>query len=316
MSKKILILGGSGYIGTRLSYLLSEKYDDITILDLETNLKLNNSKIKYINCDITKQNVIDKITDQFYNVVINLISLDYKKSQCYNPIKVNNINVLPTWNLLNSFTKKNNLEKFINFSTIHVYSDFLEKNIIKEDSKINPSSIYGLTHFMTENIVNYFNNKSKISSINLRLSNSYGEPYLKNNDCWNLVVNNLCLNAFKFGKIELKSSLKNTRNFIHYLDIFNAVNLLINSDNIKYNNYNLCNDKSISFAELVEIIKYQYEFIFGKKLIVLVLNKSLKIQNLHYSNSRLKKIKFKNNISIEYGINKIFHHLKDEYKRS
>ena len=34
---------------------------------------------------------------------------------------------------------------------------------------------------MTENIVNYFNLKSQISFINLRLSNSYGEPYSENN---------------------------------------------------------------------------------------------------------------------------------------
>ena len=61
---------------------------------------------------------------------------------------------------------------------------------------------------MTENIVNYFNLKSQISCINLRLSNSYGEPYSENNDCWNLVVNNLCFNAFKYGKIEIEIKLK------------------------------------------------------------------------------------------------------------
>ena len=64
----------------------------------------------------------------------------------------------------------------------------------------------------------------------MRLSNSYGEPYLENEDCWNLVVNNLCLSAFKFGKIEIKSSLSNTRNFIHYLDLYQAISLFIKSN--------------------------------------------------------------------------------------
>ena len=92
MTKKILILGGSGYIGARLTCLLSQKYQDITILDLEIDSKLNNSKIKVINLDITKESVIDEITDQYYDVVINLISLDHNKSQNYKPLIVNNIN--------------------------------------------------------------------------------------------------------------------------------------------------------------------------------------------------------------------------------
>jgi len=312
MTKKILILGGSGYIGARLTSLLSQKYQDITILDLEIDSKLDKSKIKVINLDITKESVIDEITDQYYDVVINLISLDHNKSQNYKPLIVNNINVLPTWNLLNSFSRKSNLKKFINFSTIHVYSNFTKENQITEESEVNPSSIYGMTHLISENITNYFNSNSKICSINLRLSNSYGEPYLKNKDCWNLVINNLCLNAFKYGEIKLKSNLQNTRNFIHYLDIFQAVELLIDSKSTKYNTYNLCNDKSISFEELIKIIEDQYELIFDKKLVVSVLNEPLKIQNSNYSNLRLKKLNFENKLSIENGINKMFYHLKDD----
>jgi len=169
-----------------------------------------------------------------------------------------------------------------------------------------------MTHLISENITNYFNSNSKICSINLRLSNSYGEPYLKNKDCWNLVINNLCLNAFKYGEIKLKSNLQNTRNFIHYLDIFQAVELLIDSKSTKYNTYNLCNDKSISFEELIKIIEDQYELIFDKKLVVSVLNEPLKIQNSNYSNLRLKKLNFENKLSIENGINKMFYHLKDD----
>lgn len=313
MAKKILILGGSGYIGARLAFLLSQKYHDITILDLEIDSRLDNSNIKVINLDITKESVIDEITDEYYDVVINLISLDYNKSQNYKPLTVNNINVLPTWNLLNSFSIKNNLKKFINFSTIHVYSNFIKVNEITEDSELNPLSIYGLTHLMSEKITNYFNYNSKICSINLRLSNSYGEPYLKNKDCWNLVINNLCLNAFKFGKIELKSSLKNTRNFIHYLDIFQAVNLLINSKITEHNTFNLCSDKSISFEKLIKIIENQYESLFNKKLVVNVLNEAHKIQKFSYSNLRIKELNFENNFSIKSGVNKMFKHLRDEY---
>jgi UDP-glucose 4-epimerase len=316
MREKVLILGGSGYIGARLSSLLSQKYFDITILDLKIDGKLDTSKIRVIESDITKESVIDVITDQYYDVVINLISLDHYKSQNYKPSIVNNINVLPTWNLLNSFLRKKNIKKYINFSTIHVYSNTSIQNQIAEDSEVNPTSVYGLTHLMSENITNYFGSNPEMCSINLRLSNSYGDPYLENKDCWNLVINNLCLTAFECGKIELKSSLKNTRNFIHYLDICRAVEMMIDSKFTKSGTYNLCSDISTDFEQLIKIIVDQYENIFNKKLDLVILNESGKLQQLNYSNLRLKRLNFESIISIEEGISKLFYYLRDEYKGS
>jgi len=312
MTEKILILGGSGYIGSRLANLLSKSYN-VTILDLINNQWLNNTDIKVIDGDITQEAVIDKITETFYDVVINLISLDHHKSKIYSPAVVNKINVLPTWNLLFSFAKKSTLKRYINFSTIHVYEASPDGALVEEDSELNPSSVYGLTHIMSENITSYFNSTSNICAVNLRLSNSYGEPYFKNEGCWGLIINNLCLNAFKYQKIEIKTSLKNSRNFIHYLDIFEAVKLMIDSKRIKYNCYNLCGDKSVGFEEVVKIIEEQYHSIFKKKLAISVSNKPIKVQNAEYSNQRLKELKFRMETTIEHGINQVFQHLKNEY---
>ena len=180
---------------------------------------------------------------------------------------------------------------------------------IDENGYTNPNSLYGLTHLMREKIINYFNNKPNINSINLRLSNSYGEPYVKNDHCWNLVINNLCFNAVKSGKIEIQSNLSNSRNFIHYHDVCRAVDFFINTELNEHNTYNLCGDSSISFKELVEIVKKQYNSILNKKLIVSVLNNSNQNQNTNYSNKRLKNLGFNNTISIDDGINKIIQHL-------
>ena len=84
---------------------------------------------------------------------------------------MNSINVLPIWNLLHSFQKKQNLKRFIYFSTVQVYGR-IPTIVLNEDIKTAPLNQYALTHLMSENINNYYNRSSKIDCINIRLSNS------------------------------------------------------------------------------------------------------------------------------------------------
>ena len=176
--------------------------------------------------DIRDENVISSLAKKSFDVVIHLVSLDHHKSED-NPNYVSSINVLPTWNLLNSFTKTG-LDKFIYFSTIHVYGK-LPRETINEDYPSNPINAYGLTHLLSENICNYYNNKTNTECINVRLSNSYGSPVFKENNCWWLVINNLCKTAFKEKNIKLICYVSIAYN---YISDFNIVNLVNNSDKI------------------------------------------------------------------------------------
>ena len=214
---KIVITGASGYIGSRLCLFLSENGHDIIAVCSSKipQQKGWTEKVKqFIVGDIRDEIIIEQISNLKADVIIHLVSLDHYDSE-KKPNYVSAVNVQPTWNLLDACSAKG-LKKFIYFSTIHVYGKN-QNGFVSENQTITPFNAYALTHALSEEICNYYNRKTETECINIRLSNSYGEPYLKNNDCWNLVVNNLCLNAFKFGKIELKSSLKNTRNFLVYL---------------------------------------------------------------------------------------------------
>ena len=135
---------------------------------------------------------------------------------------------MPTWNLLEHFTK-NGLEKFIYFSTIHVYGN-LPKETITEDYQLQPLNTYGLTHLLSENICNYYNDKTETDCINVRLSNSYGSPVFKENNCWWLVINDLCKTAIENSEIRLQSDGSPQRDFIHGDDIAHACEkILINN---------------------------------------------------------------------------------------
>ena len=203
--KKVLVTGACGYLGARLSKYLAENGYSVTAFDSYDPSKYSRwtSLMEEVMVgDIRDEAAISNLAKKQTDVIIHLISLDHHKSKD-NPNFVSSINVMPTWNLLDKFTK-NGLGKFIYFSTIHVYGE-IPNEIITEQHTPSPQTAYGLTHLLSENICNYFNEKTETNCINIRLSNTYGSPIFKENNCWWLVINDLCRTAFFETKIQLLS---------------------------------------------------------------------------------------------------------------
>lgn len=314
----ILILGASGYIGARLSYLLAKDGNSVTALcfsSVPKDKKWCSLMKEVVVGDITSDNVIDKITNQSFDVAIHLVSLDHNDSNNA-PTFVNSVNVMPVWNLLESFKTKKTLKRFIYFSTIHVYGKIPYK-VIKESHNTCPSSPYGLTHLLAENICNMYNATTDIDCINIRLSNSYGSPFFQDNNCWQLVVNDLCRTAFTQKKIVLKSDGSALRDFIHYKDIFNAIQLLLNNHTNELDNiFHLTSGITMPISQIVDKVRLIYKNRYGYKIPVIMPNckqPTMKNRSKTYtiSNSKIQLIGFKQEIDLETGIHELFDYLEN-----
>ncbi len=216
---KVLITGACGYLGARLCKYLAKDGYRVTAFDSydpSAHSQWVSLMDEVVVGDIRDESTISDLADRNFDVVVHLISLDHHKSES-SPNLVSSINVMPTWNLLNKFTQ-NGLGKFIYFSTFHVYGK-LPRETINEDYPSNPINAYGLTHLLSENICNYYNNKTNTECINVRLSNSYGSPIFNENNCWWLVINDLCKTAIENNEIRLKSDGSPQRDFIHGDDV-------------------------------------------------------------------------------------------------
>ena len=133
--KKVLITGAFGYLGAKLSNYLSAKGYSVTAFDRYIPSGYGQSVSlteEVIVGDIRDESMISKLAEKQFDVVVHLISLDHDKSEG-NPNIVSSINLMPTWNLLDAFTK-NGLGKFIYFSTIHVYGKIPKEIINKPPS--------------------------------------------------------------------------------------------------------------------------------------------------------------------------------------
>ena len=306
---KIVITGASGYIGSRLCLFLSEKGHHITAVCSSKipQQKGWTEKVKqFIVGDIRDEVIIEKISNLKADVIIHLVSLDHHDSE-KKPSFVSEINVQPTWNLLDACTAKG-LKKFIYFSTIHVYGKN-QNGFVSEKQAITPFNAYALTHALSEEICNYYNRKTETECINIRLSNSYGEPVFLDAKCWSLIINDLTRSAFENKKIILNGDGSPIRDFIHYSDICNAIDSLVKNNIKNANTFHLSSSNSITMLDVAMKVKEVYFEVYGEEIPVFI-NKNERVTEFITNKNSTKVNSISNTLIGKHSI-KIDKNLKD-----
>ncbi len=321
---KIVITGGNGYIGARLSQYLADAGNLIIPVCFPYAPKNEDWKSKMyaiIEGDIRHHETILKISEFKPDIIIHLVSLDHFDSD-KEPGFVNDVNVLPTWRLLDQCSKQN-LKKFIYISTIHVYGK-LENNIIEESQPVKTNSVYGLTHYLSENICDYYNRKTSTDAIIVRLSNSYGAPVFSDNNCWWLVVNDLCKGAYLNKKIQLQSDGSPQRDFIHGNDVCQAIKKIIENDSkrIENNIYHISSGETLTIMEIAKLVKEVYQNRYNQDLPIITPQKIIldndvfpEIKRYKISNANIRGIGFLPLFDLKSGINDLFGYLEKNHDK-
>lgn len=266
----ILITGGLGYVGGRVANYLKEKepYAHILLTTRNKNRKLPQwtEKFTILKMDILDESSISNcLRDRDINIIIHLAALNEIDSM-KNPKMALEVNTKGTYGLLNLAYKKG-IKNFIYFSTFHVYGDVLE-SVITEETPTRPFHPYAVTHRATEDFVNYFKHCCGMKTLIFRLSNGYGYPMHKEVNRWTLVFNDFCKQAVTEGKILLRSSGKQHRDFISLYDVARAIHhfAFIIPDRWGDGLYNLGGNCSMSILEVAQKISDIYKSKYKKKI--------------------------------------------------
>jgi len=167
---RVLLTGGSGFIGSHIAILLLERGFDVVILDSFVNSSYNvitriksyleskdlKYKLETINGDIRDKEILCNIfldsikENKPVDTVIHLAGLKSVSESLTNPLKYWDVNVFGTLNLLLTMKEYDCYSLvFSSSATIYGLSDYVP---MAEDHKISPINPYGKTKVAIENI--------------------------------------------------------------------------------------------------------------------------------------------------------------------
>ncbi len=140
---KILITGGTGFIGSHLTQFL-KKDNDITIYDVKKPIEKD---VKFILGDILdEQKILQSFQD--FDAIIHLAATVGVKNTETNPVLTLNTNILGTKNILEA-CKKHNIKKVILASSSEIYGEPRKVPIDETQTPI-PITTYGISKLASE----------------------------------------------------------------------------------------------------------------------------------------------------------------------
>ena len=185
--KKVIVTGGSGFIGSNLIQLLLKKKYFVINIDKSSysanpyNVKdfKKNKNYLFFKLDINKKNKVLKILQKHKPIgIFNLAAETHVDRSIDNAQSFIKSNVLGVHNLLEAIRKlekktKNKL-KFLQVSTDEVYGDIPENKKASEDYNYNPSSPYSASKAGADQLVRSYGRTYGIKTLIANPCNNYG----------------------------------------------------------------------------------------------------------------------------------------------
>lgn len=159
--KKILVTGGTGYIGSHTVVRLLESGYEVVILDNLSNSKISvidriekitNKRPLFVEGDIRDKSLLDKLfSDHRIDAVIHFAGLKAVAESVKEPLKYYENNMGGSISLLEAM-KNANVTKMVFSSSATVYGE-PQQLPVKEDHPLNPTNPYGETKLAVENLL-------------------------------------------------------------------------------------------------------------------------------------------------------------------
>ncbi len=170
----ILVTGGGGYIGSFMVEALLERGDNVSVIDnFERGYKdAVDPRAQIIEGDLLDKTFVASVfNNSSFDAIIHFAGLISVAESMREPGMYFESNIMGALNLIDCIKEKNT--KFIFSSTAAVYGNPV-KLPIPEDHPKNPTSPYGVSKLMVEDMLNWYNQIYGLPFIALRYFNASG----------------------------------------------------------------------------------------------------------------------------------------------
>lgn len=184
MSKKILVTGGAGFIGSCFVRHILNKYPDYKVINLDVltyagnieNLDdvKNNPNYMFVHGNICDKKLVRDLISQV-DWVVNFAAESHVDRSITGPEIFVETNVQGTLNLLHA-SKEIGIERYLQVSTDEVYGSLGKTGYFYETTPIQPNSPYSASKASADMLVRAYYETYKLPVLTTRCSNNYG-PY-------------------------------------------------------------------------------------------------------------------------------------------
>jgi UDP-glucose 4-epimerase len=211
-TEKVLVTGGCGFVGAHLSRRLLELGKEVTVLDTSVPRQPPINSLKIVEGDIRDSELVEKLMSGV-KTVYHLAGVTEFDDCRVDPLRAHQVNVHGTETILQKAVMKR-VASVVSFSSSSVYADD-GKFVKREDMVPAPSSDYGITKLLGEELCRRAHLRDGIPCIVLRPFNIYGEQ--------GRGVINIFSKALKEdGRITIYGDGSQARDYVHVDDVVRA----------------------------------------------------------------------------------------------
>jgi UDP-glucuronate 4-epimerase len=260
VSKRIIVTGGAGFIGSNLcDYLLKNNHEVICIDSFddyyEPEIKRNNigKALKNSNFTLIESDIkdIDFITSKIsgcFDAIIHLAAKAGVRYSLKHPVGYEESNVIGTKNILELAVNKG-IKQFVFASSSSIYGN-APAPFNEEYKDLQPISPYAQTKLFSEKTGKEFSEKYDLNFISLRFFSVYG-PRLRPD----LVMNKIAGSIYENEKLRIFGDGSTSRDYTYVDDIISGIMKAVDYKVSKFETFNLGNGNPIKLTDIITMFE-------------------------------------------------------------
>lgn len=301
-NRKVLIIGGNGFIGTNLANLLSQR-DDLEVYSFDLALPKNELRnVQYLAGDFFDSSVLQDAI-QGMDLVIHSLSTVNPGNSNKKYMEGYSRDFIQTVNLCRMLIEqKTNMIFLSSGGTVYGVQNFQP---IKETALPVPINHYGSVKLCIESVIRTFNTQLHTKMRIARISNPFGpgQDYHKGVGFVDAAVKK----TLSGETLEIWGDGENVRDYIYIEDVCKMLEALVDYEGDE-EVFNLSSNEGISQNMVVDILKSLDESVD----VVYKDARSVDVRKIVLDNSKIKSIYSGNIHSFEEGLRLYYDYLRQK----